>query len=83
MKKEIVICDVCGKQARDVDQQREENWIVFEGGVVGGVRIWLKEPRKPESAVSGYMHRVGREDRQYDFCSIKCFVEALEAKESI
>ncbi len=73
-------CEICKKKARDEKQKRAENWIRLNGGSCQGISVWLEKPR---GKTKSFMHSVGWQVREYDFCSIECLVKALKAKESI
>lgn len=91
MEFKITACESCEREVKDEEQKRKENWIEIMGGnITGGIKIWLDKPRKeqergkPSGMVnSGYIHKVGWQNRAYHFCSIKCLVKALEQAESM
>ena len=80
MELKILVCEICNKEARTMEQKRKENWIKIDGGTHQGICVWLESPRKKGQNL---MHHVGRQNREYDFCSIDCLIKALNAAELI
>jgi len=84
MEKKISVCEICKKVAKDDKQKRKENWLKINGGCTYGISVWLEKPRVHKRGVAdSFMHTVGWQNREYDFCSIECLVKALKGKESI
>jgi predicted metal-binding protein len=75
-KKTVTICNVCGKESQNEEQQRHENWLQLKGQL----NVWLERPR---AKGSNYMHSVGWKDQGEDFCSLECLVTALKADVSL
>ena len=70
------ICEHCKKEAYNVGKIMEEQWFEFKGGD-NKIMRWMSD------GIPEPCPQIGLESRMYYFCSIGCFVKALEHEDSL